>query len=558
MLSASSTSSLHGIPFPSAASPVVVASSSSRARAVSAWSKPDAQDYAGFASALASGSGENRSGNGVGPPLDLEQLAKKSRLELERMLADADQLIRNKEQGAARTTVHCSRESSLTVVLCDTELSVFAGAGESLLQEYHSLRTRHDSLLSRTSPPSATTSPVKGTRLSTSSSAELRERPPPSPARAWRNSLGFPPTPSFSITSSPRRTRDAFTADHHQGDSHHTPLRHHKRLSSTSSVASLFAASPRTLNSSPTAQELQSLNQANYQLTLQLTELEADSEKAERDGKRKLRKLEKELQALRVELDRAEQRNVDLEEGQTRGRLSAKSSRELLVSQDVDSREDGAETEQSTPRSRPSALPVENLEDDLLNSTEELTQQLKDFAPPPFIPTSRAFSYSPDTPTNAAAARFRRSPGNGTPRILVDSPSQPPFSMGSPKSPEQVEDAVVAQLMAKIDELQQTNELLEEEREVFAGRLEEATRDIDEFKRRCEELEEGQSLEWGKSTRHWRAQERTLTRFILQKSEKVHSNGIRTTRITFRTTDRPFVVSRATVGPSRTTAARRP
>lgn len=352
--------------------------------------------------------------------------------------------------------------------------------------------------------------------------------------RTWRTSLGYPPPSALAATTtSPHRGQRETSAEYESDPQHpqhpyraaptspSTPFRsqghRHGRISSasSSSVASLFASAPRIAKAPASPHELQTLSQANHDLAVQLSELEADSELAEQEAGRRLRKLERELMGLRKELERVEERNLLLEE-----------ERDGVPSSWVPVQQEHKEEAESTPRTRgwrTRSSPT---------TSDDNDDEQEDFAPPaPAVPTSH---WSPDTPTAGAAARLRRTPGNGTPRALVDSPAAAPTSSGvaaavvdSPlvsasaqeaqeeaewrahneREREQQQDELVALLMAKIDELQETNAGIEDERVEMSERLEMATREVEVFKRKCEELEEVQEevgVGWGE----WRGFER--------------------------------------------------
>lgn len=268
------------------------------------------------------------------------------------------------------------------------------------------------------------------------------------------------------------------------------------------------------------------MSQANYALSVQLSELEADSEQAEKEAKRKLRKLEKEIQGLRQELERVEDRNVALEDEVNLGASVSGGSGLMRKPLEV-------VVDDSTPKTKPSFTHQRRSSSSCSEDNSD-SSPVQDFAPPNQLPAALN-PLSPGTPTNAAAARLRRTPGNGTPRALVDSPTviapltthesntdadvdpfPPPSSPSSTEDPspsltpphdqhaqiqDQRQEDLVRQLMATIADLEATNEGIEEERQEMLERLELATKEVDVFKRKCEELEdgvvEGDALGWG-------------------------------------------------------------
>lgn len=350
-----------------------------------------------------------------------------------------------------------------------------------LVEENNQLRTRHDSLLS--SSPSR-----------------------PSPSRPWRNSqLGGTPlgvkTPDDQDWDDQPDQGDDFIKRHPRRSSQGAPIsfstsspttpiqasssthmsRH--RLSSSASIASLFAPTPRTMGTSenlPLA--VQNLSQANYALTIQLTDLEAESDRAEKIGKRRLKKLEKEIDELKKELEWAEDRNFKLEEEKDRksflsednkigagegmfSSLSRDSSSKSIASQALSEEEivvpvaseiyaeDGQLLGQATPIVKRASSAI----NDLLQKTPA----------------------SPSTPTK----NHHRVPGVG---FSQPRQKQQKFRF----SPEKEEEGslLVSQLVKKIQELQSTNEVIESEREEMNERLDRAQKELDLFKERCEEL----------------------------------------------------------------------
>lgn len=355
---------------------------------------------------------------------------------------------------------------------CSTDLELVADIGKSLLEENNALRSRQDSLVNHS------ISPTKAFRPSSSRPSD--PRPAGSP-RPWRNSLNFPP-PALSPRSKGLDASEEGTWHDNTPSSPTTPLRftHRHRMSSSASISSLFAPSPRNV-SSPAPQEVQALSQANYALLLQLTELEADSEKTQRDGNRKLRKLERELLALRQELSRAEERNDALEDVKEVGSGNegrGETYRDWSKEEGGRIRDDEDESTPTFVRTKPTS-PQDN--------APALELPALHFAPatPP--------THTTPTPVNAS----RRTPGDGRPRTplsLVDSPVLP-------QTPDQTQDELVGLLMSKIDELREANEIITEERIDMVERLEQAQKDVDDFRRKCDELEDDlvQTIGWSAS-----------------------------------------------------------
>ena len=256
---------------------------------------------------------------------------------------------------------------------------------------------------------------------------------------------------------------------------------------------------------SPAAQakETAVLSQANYTLTLQLSEVQAESEAAEREGRKKLRKLERELQSLRADLERVEQRNAILE-AQT----------ELAKTKQTGSHNTSRAYRATHGRALESPITPEKSHVQRTPSTR-YSDIGGGSGRSPFHPrlegTSSAHRIAPRTdqqetdrprlllPHPAPVAPLDDPGRNMSPSLLqrpvyrtVSSsslvPLPPPVHLDP--SLEKQQDELVDQLMAKIDELQDTNHVFLTEREHMFHRLNEAQEEVYEWKERCEELED--------------------------------------------------------------------
>ncbi|BGO88804.1 hypothetical protein NBRC10512_006944 [Rhodotorula toruloides] len=425
-----------------------------------------------------------------------DHLKSLSREELEKMLAEADRIIRAKEQ----------------------ELSVFTHAGEELLQEYHSLRQRHESLVARKPSTSGSATPFLPSSLSASvqtlpgapmppgkSPARLRPsreslgRPSPASSRHLRRASGassyhlhekgsFASDPESPSQASRRSSRiSVFTPD----DSPTNTRRRQFSSVTPKSPAARLGIPASVFSPATAARDVASLNQANYALSLQLSDLQADSEVAEREGRKRLRKLERELQALREDLERVEQRNVVLE---TQAEVAISGNNELMRSirrYDTMQSKIAAESRADQPVGRS------------LVSDDEDDPRASQSAPKDDLFTSHAPSGEPFSPGFADKSHLSpfRQPGHGSlfplsfPRSISRSASASslvplPAPIELDPSLEQQQDELVDQLMAKIDELQDANEAILAEREEMVCRLDEVQEEVLEWKERCEELEE--------------------------------------------------------------------
>ncbi|GAA5902836.1 hypothetical protein JCM8208_006488 [Rhodotorula glutinis] len=457
--------------------------------------------------------------------ISIDTLRGLSREELARMLQEADRIIRDKEQ----------------------ELSTFTAAGEELLNEFNSLRQRHESLAGRTSATPMRASPQRSSRNSTISAAtsspvaEGKRRP-----QSWRASLGLPPPASTlgELTSTPgRRDRLSSAASYRMRDassdiSPSATFRYRAASSVTpeASPTSTRRGAPAEQGRSPlngtkallspgaAAHDLASLSQVNYALTLQLSDLHAGVEETEREGRRRLRKLERELQAVREDLERAEQRNALLEtevelvkerENElARSTRAGPTPRKPAVAPLALDRYDEASA--FDWRVRPAPRP-DSLGDDDENDKAD-SSPVRNFGPPTPLGRSTAsdaiFAHQPTSPPattfpslavgddggflgTSFAMPSRR---EGVVRSVSTSSLAPlPLPMQLDPSLERQADELVDQLIHKIDELEKTNLDIALEREQMEHRLAMAQEEVDEWKERCDELVEGNAigrLEW--------------------------------------------------------------
>lgn len=254
---------------------------------------------------------------------------------------------------------------------------------------------------------------------------------------------------------------------------------------------------------SPAAQakETAVLSQANYTLTLQLSEVQAESEAAEREGRKKLRKLERELQSLRADLERAEQRNAILE-AQTElaktkqtGSLKASRAGRATPARVLESPITPEKSRvQRTPSTRYSGgggggssfHPRLEGASSALGNVPRTDQQEMD-RPRLLFPHPAPIAL-PDDPARNMSPGLLQRPVYRTVSSSSLVPLPPPVHLDP--SLEKQQDELVDQLMAKIDELQDTNHVFSTEREHMFHRLNEAQEEVYEWKERCEELED--------------------------------------------------------------------
>ncbi|GAA6000672.1 hypothetical protein JCM10207_004603 [Rhodosporidiobolus poonsookiae] len=445
----------------------------------------------------------------AGLGLDAASLREKSREELEAMLHEADRLIREREE----------------------EFVVFTTAGEGLLAEYQHLRSRHDSLLARSTDSNTSSTPTRSSRLSTSSRTSPVVEGSSGNRRPWRTSLGFAPPSSrlASGSSHHRRTSSTFSAVRTDGEAAFTtpsspilqrnrvasqftpntsPTNTRSRFASSSSIVSLAGPPSNALFSpSHAAAEVTTLNQANYSLTVQLSELEAASEQSERDGRRKLRRLERELQALKDDLERVEQRNATLEMEATVARdrenqlaRSVRAAPPVQRDETPEVEEGFGEGDDDTPTHQ---FDGRLWKDRLAAFEAEDAARLDDEAGTDDDPFAMHDTPSRFTSGDKAFLSPRRLPGNGfspfpfssqhfTASRSVSTSSLVPLPAAVELDPalEAEQDALLDQLMAKIDDLREVNDEIVAEREALVEKLEQAQYEVVEWKERCEELED--------------------------------------------------------------------
>lgn len=426
-----------------------------------------------------------------------------------------------------------------------------------LLNEFNSLRQRHESLVGRAPAFPSSRSPEHTSRNSTISAATSspvvsgeRRR------RSWRKSLGFPPptsSPKESASTPVRRDRLSSGLSYRTRDpssdispsatfrfrasSTVTPERSPtatRRGGPSASRLSPFNASKALLSPGSAAHELASLNQVNYALTLQLSDLHADVEETEREGRKRLRKLERELQVVREDLERAEQRNALLE---TEVELVKERENELARSTRVGptprrpaaaplSLDNQHETPTFDWRVRPAPFPTtddDDDDDDDNDDDNEASSPIRRFGPPTPLGKETAldaiFAHQPSSPPAVGPPAFASSllddnslgssrtlpfPRSVTRTVSTSSLAPLPLPMQLDPSLEQQADELVEQLMNKIDGLQDTNDIIALEREQMETRLALAQEEVNEWKERCEELAEENAmgrLGWGASIR---------------------------------------------------------
>ena len=252
-------------------------------------------------------------------------------------------------------------------------------------------------------------------------------------------------------------------------------------------IPELEASSPvvhtktSTLNRAPshsrrvsvTPQALAALSEHNTELLVQLTQIQDETSRANLDGKRKLRQLEKEIAGLRGELDIAQERNGELEE-------------------QIENAEHG---KQMDDKRREREAKLKALRERACKATGE---GVKDYAP------AHPFSGSPTAPVKTPKKRIPTAHTEGISSDKEDtypvvkpvpldfdqglsSPDPRPISLGPVSAGEF---AVISQLLAKIEELETANREMGAASRDRDERLRKVTEEANAIRKAYENLED--------------------------------------------------------------------
>ncbi|KAI0751609.1 hypothetical protein C8Q80DRAFT_1119326 [Daedaleopsis nitida] len=353
------------------------------------------------------------------PGLD-DWMNEKSREELSDLLLKADGIIKSRET-----------ELTLTSTIC-----------KSLYSDNVTLKTKHEALLAR----------LPGTRASTPTvsrpTSPLHLEPPALEQSPSYSAIAFPaspgePAPPLVVSRLSRRTR---------------------RISVTPG-------------------ELALLSDQNAELIDKLESLEAESLKADQAGKRKLRRLEQEIQSLRDELDTTQARGAELEE-------QAKKAAHAAAAQ---KRKEEREARLQALKEKSTSV-----------SGSDVSEEIRDFAPPSSLPASRSSpikrtvsssSTSVDTSTSYSGSferlRFDNYEGD---TIHVDEPPQsyfPALTESGHDTSASAEYAIISQLLSKIRELEETNAQIKEQQKATEERMRAAQWDAESIRRVYDCLDDG-------------------------------------------------------------------
>lgn len=383
---------------------------------------------------------------------------------LDELLLRAGNIIREREQGESVITRTYSFPFNLRVF---AELDLSSQSRRTLLENNASLKARNDALIARL-PSSKPSSPIS------------------SPPQTFVSLSSLSPTASGTLSPSPSGS----------GWSPQPP----------SSARRRFGHSRKP----STPAELAALADQNAELLSKFQDLESEAARSEQAGKRRLRALEREIGTLKEELDKTRALGERLEEslqsqgGSANGNGEGKSGLPEELEKELFKVWKRLAREAKVKEMRAKARPWE---------VEE--SEPKDFAPsnPLFAPARTSTPGTRPSVANTSSASSARShdtsePGS-QPKELTDvddpfpSSDQAQANLDSVKqhalasstlSPGR-ERAIVAKLLAKIAELEETNTSLAQEHQTSQARLREAEREADGVRALCEIISEEVELE---------------------------------------------------------------
>lgn len=363
------------------------------------------------------------SGGTLQPPPE-DWMNEKSREELSGMLLAAGSMIHERET-----------ELGLTSALC-----------KNLYEANLSLKSKHDALLARIP-----------TQLGQSIS------PLPSPTRGL--SPLPPATPHYYSISRP--SSPSATLSPSLGPSSPSP-----------SVLSERSRRGHARRISVTPSDLNYLADQNAELLHKLEKLEEESAAADARGKRKLKKLEKEIGLLKEELEKTRERGAELEE------------RVMKKVTGADSKEEEQKRREREERVR--ALRGKGADES--GDAVEAEKPVTDFAPAPELPkikTTFPATIPEESEAALAAAEvsishfpLASSSGSISNSTISTSNSTSTSPLTAQVTQSQALDyAIIAQLLSKIRELEETNAQISAEQQATAERLQAAQHDVEDIRR---------------------------------------------------------------------------
>ncbi|OCH90963.1 hypothetical protein OBBRIDRAFT_558995 [Obba rivulosa] len=223
---------------------------------------------------------------------------------------------------------------------------------------------------------------------------------------------------------------------------------------------------------SVTPSEIAQLADQNAELLEQLERLEAESLQADQAGKRRLRKLEKEIQGLRQELESTQAKSEELE-------AQAKAALDMSP-QDAQRRRE--EREERIRMLKEKAAPV---------AADSTNEEVRDFAPASELSwTSPLKIYSPSVlhgrSPSADGSIFAGDVGinlNLSKDADVDEEPETDAAPPSGRALSQPEMAIISQLLIKIQELEEINAQIKSEQRLTSERLRTAQWDAESIRR---------------------------------------------------------------------------
>ncbi|EKM59778.1 uncharacterized protein PHACADRAFT_250508 [Phanerochaete carnosa HHB-10118-sp] len=326
-----------------------------------------------------------------------------------------------------------------------TELGLTSALCKNLYEANLSLKSKHDALLARIP-----------TQLGQTVS------PLPSPTRALSPLPPLPATPHYYSISRP--SSPSATLSPSLGPSSPSP-----------SVLSERSRKGHARRISVTPSDLSYLADQNAELMHKLEKLEEESAQADARGKRKLKKLEKEIGLLKEELEKTRERGAELEE------------RVMKKVTGVDDKEEEQKRRRREERVR--ALRRKGADED----EDEDEKPVVDFAPAPELPKIRT-TLPVTIPEESEAALADEA---SIPDIAIISSSGDISSLTASTSAStsaspltatssqahHLDYAIIAQLLSKIHELEETNIQIATEQRATSERLQTAQREVDGIKR---------------------------------------------------------------------------
>ncbi|CAO1627369.1 unnamed protein product [Jaminaea pallidilutea] len=227
--------------------------------------------------------------------------------------------------GLARTELEALLFHANSIIsIRERDLGIAAAIGQALLQKNVSLRAKHEQVMTQleaVEENEENAEPAAQVPLESLYSPPDNDSTGATPmANLGRGDyFALPPKHNASQRA---QNRSALTQifdnggspSHRQDGMHSTPSTPGSSSSSSSPHRVRLRSSGASLSTSHTQKQLHNLSEENEALLAQLAALQDETEDAKREGGKKLRKLNRELDSLQKELETVTQRNVELEE----------------------------------------------------------------------------------------------------------------------------------------------------------------------------------------------------------------------------------------------------